>query len=67
MKKFLLFTAVCAIVALSSCKKDYNCTCDILGTETITPINNVSKNDAQDACDALNISAALVGGSCTLD
>ncbi|MEP7128812.1 MAG: hypothetical protein ABI729_08090 [Chitinophagales bacterium] len=66
MKK-LLFIATITIVGLASCKKDYNCTCDILGTVTVTPIQNVSKDDAQSTCDAANVSAVLFGGTCTLD
>lgn len=66
MKKLLLFGAV-ALVGLTSCKKDYNCTCDILGQVTVIPLENTSKDDAQSACDAENLAASLVGGSCTLD
>ncbi|HUM48324.1 MAG TPA: hypothetical protein PLD84_15440 [Chitinophagales bacterium] len=67
MKKVLLIVTVIAAFGLTSCKKDYNCTCIILGQTTVSPINNSSKDDAEEACDALDVSAQIVGGSCTLD
>lgn len=66
MKK-MLFIAAIAVAGLTSCKKDYDCTCNILGQTTVSPIQNVSKGDAEDACNAMNTSAALLGGSCTLN
>ena len=66
MKKLLLIASF-AVIGLTSCKKDYNCTCNILGQTTVIPFENTSKDDAQTACDAENAVAQLVGGTCTLD
>ena len=66
MKK-LLVIAVIAIVGLASCKKDYNCSCTILGQTTVSEFKDVSKDDAQQACDEADAAAQLLGGSCTLD
>ncbi len=65
MKKVYMMLAVCAI-ALASCKKDYTCSCTILGQTTDSVIADSNKADAEDACDALNTSAAILGGSCEL-
>ena len=65
MKK--IFAAVAIVALFASCKKDYTCDCTILGQTTSTPINDAKKADAEDACDALGVSAALLGGSCTLN
>lgn len=69
MKKALSLVAGVALVAVlfTSCKKDYTCTCTILGSTSTSTIANSSKGDATDACDALNVSAAVLGGSCKLD
>jgi hypothetical protein len=69
MKKVLLFSAAVLVAAstFTSCKKDYTCDCSG-GTLTAssTPIKDAKKKDAQDACDALNVIAAIGGGTCTL-
>jgi hypothetical protein len=65
MKKVYMMLAVCAI-ALASCKKDYTCACTVSGVTTDNPINDAKKADAEDACDALNVIAAIGGGSCEL-
>lgn len=65
MKKVLVAVAVVAFFA--SCKKDYSCDCTILGTTTKTAIKDAKKKDATDACDALDTSAKILGGSCTLN
>ena len=65
MKK--IFAAVAIVALFASCKKDYTCDCTILGQTTSTPINDAKKADAEDACDALGASAAILGGSCTLN
>ena len=67
MKKVLLVGLVIAGASLTSCKKDYTCTCTIAGfDDTVTPLNDYKKSDAEDACDALNTSASTLGGSCAL-
>jgi len=68
MKKSVLFVAVAALaLSFSSCKKDYTCDCTVNGNTTSTPLENVSKSDAEDACDALNTLNSIGGGSCTLN
>lgn len=54
MKKVLLGSgfALLALVVLSSCKKEYTCTCSTGLSGTITTETNKGK-DATDACDDL--------------
>ena len=66
MKK-LPILAVITLAGLSSCKKDYNCSCTILGTTTVNTFENVSQSDAEQACDEADVAAQAFGGSCTLD
>lgn len=65
MKK--IFAAVAIVALFASCKKDYTCDCEILGQKTSTPILDSSKGDAENACDALGVSATILGGTCTLN
>lgn len=71
MKKIAAILSVVAIttITLVSCSKkgDYTCTCTISGQTSSGSYTNVKKSDAQKNCDALNTSAALAGGSCTLN
>jgi len=71
MKKLFVVAAVILTVAsLSSCKKDYNCTCkgDTMGT-LVVPLNDYSNKDAEDACTSAE--TTYKNGdptcSCTLD
>jgi hypothetical protein len=70
MKKLLIPIAFSMLtsLALTSCKKDYNCTCtDSIAGTTVVSIPNSKKSDAQDACDVLSSGEQLIGGSCSLD
>ena len=68
MKKLLILAVVgCFALGLTSCKKDYTCSCTIAGTTTKSEIKDAKKKDAQDACDALDTAAKLGSGSCSLD
>jgi len=68
MKKVFSFLAVVVFIAtFTSCKKDYTCTCTIAGVEQATPLDDMKKSDAEDACATLDTAAQLAGGSCTLD
>ena len=58
MKKVLLAVAVVAFFA--SCKKDYACTCNILGTSTTVDYPGLNKSDAETA-----EAACTTGGLCT--
>jgi len=73
MKK-LLFTLVMgsglflSSFTMTSCKKDYTCTCnDSIFGEQIYPINDSKKDDAKSACDGLDAAEVLFGGSCDLN
>ncbi len=67
MKKSLLSAFGVALLLLAtSCKKDYTCTCTVLGVSNDTPLNDYTKSDAKEACDKSSSSAAILGGSCTL-
>jgi hypothetical protein len=65
MKKVLFAVAFVAFATVS-CKKDYVCECTVMGQTIDNPIENASKSDAEEACDALNAAAAVGGGSCKL-
>lgn len=69
MKKIVTIAAVALFgaILLPSCKKDYTCTCTIAGQTQPYPYNKTSKKDAKAACDALNTTASIAGGSCSLD
>lgn len=67
MNKLFLVAAV-AVLGLSACKKDYTCTCEVLGTESVTEYEGLNKDDADTAegvCNDANDAAAIVDGSCT--
>lgn len=70
MKKVLIGSAfaVMALVVLSSCKKDYTCTCTVLGTTSASEIKDSKKKDAEDACSALETTAKIVdpAASCSI-
>lgn len=56
MKKVLFFAMGLFLVGvMASCKKDHTCECKFSdGTGTLTAeFENVTKSDAEDACDAL--------------
>ncbi len=66
MKKVMMIAIVGGAFALTSCKKDYTCSCTIAGQTTSTEWKDIKKSDAEDDCDALDITATFVGGSCEL-
>ena len=49
MKKVLLFAVVGGFLALTSCKKDYTCTINLLGVESVVEYNDLNKSEADDA------------------
>ena len=65
MKKVYMMLAVCAI-ALASCKKDYTCSCTVLGQTIDTTIPDAKKADAEEVCDTQSAGVAAAGGSCEL-
>jgi len=50
MKKVLLVSAF-AVLALASCKKDYECDCGAFGTTTYNDLSNDDADVAQAACE----------------
>jgi len=58
--KNLLFTLlfVGGVAALTSCKKDYTCTYDMLGTETVVTYEGLDKDEA----DAAESACIILGG-----
>lgn len=68
MKKFFVpALAVLFIVGMTSCKKDYTCTCTVGGVESTSTFEDVKKSEAEDACNSLDTAASIGGGSCSLD
>ena len=68
MKKTLILTAfIIGGMILSSCKKNYSCTCDGPGIKDPEISTwKLQKEDAQANCDALNAQYELEGASCVL-
>ncbi len=54
--------AVLGMVALSSCKKDYTCTCTYLGTTSSYVIKDSKKSTAETACAVYSTG----GASCSI-
>ena len=50
MKKVLLFSGVLFAFGVTSCKKEYNCTCTSSGSEVTETFAEMSKKDAKEAC-----------------
>lgn len=69
MKKtaIILSLALFGLATMPSCKKKYSCNCTINGVTNSTNYDGQSKKDAEAACNAQNIAAKILGGSCSLD
>lgn len=70
MKKLTLLAAAAIItLGLTSCKKDYTCTCTEPGITTadVYAFNDLKKKDAEAACDTWNSLYLIGGGSCNLE
>jgi len=65
MKKLSLLCAVLFALSFTACKKDYTCTCTALGVDTVSPLDNTSKSDAEDACSALETTAQAIDSTAT--
>lgn len=50
MKKVLMIAIVGGAFALTSCKKDYVCSCTASGVTLDVTYQDVKKKDAQEAC-----------------
>lgn len=58
MKKVLLFAVVLGSVALTSCTKDYTCTYEFFGEETVIKYEGLNSDEA----DAAETGCNLLGG-----
>lgn len=75
MKKLLVLVVFAGgLVAISSCKKDWTCSCDITTTGTInsstsadTVFSDMTKSDAKSECNDLDGSFTAFGQSVTTE
>lgn len=69
MKKLsILAVAALFTLGLTSCKKDYTCTCtDSTGDKQVYDLGKQKKGEAKDACNAAGSLWILAGGTCELD
>lgn len=67
MKYLGSFTLLVAILALTSCRKDYTCTCVTDGVSERHVIERVKRSHAEDECEQRDAVVQLNGGSCTLN
>jgi hypothetical protein len=73
MKKVALFLGVAflATAGLTSCKKDRTCVCsytdDGVKMEEKFEYKDITKKDAQAACDVWDTQIKIIGGSCELE
>lgn len=66
MKKLVLAVAALGLISLTSCKKDYTCTCTVSGQTIKIAIPKAKKSDATKTCDAATTTYSTVGGKCSL-
>ena len=69
MKKTILMSAMFALVitGISSCKKDWSCSCtDQSGNTTSTAINNETLLSARSKCKDMSYSVGVTSESCAL-
>jgi hypothetical protein len=64
-----LFLVIAGAIVLSSCEKNYTCTC-VYPNSSIstskTTFKTAKKSDAETSCGNLNTSAKVNGGACAL-
>lgn len=66
MKKLVFAIAALGLFSMTSCKKEYTCSCTIMGMTTEAKSGKVKKADAKTWCDNANTAAQTAGGSCSL-
>ncbi len=68
MKKVFILAIIAGAFSFTSCKKDYTCECKTSSSSAVVPttIPKAKKADAEKACETLNATYAIGGGSCTL-
>ena len=64
--KYLLYLFIIIACLLTSCKKNYNCSCTATGAATITWITVIhdTKAKAKTSCDAMNSTSAYSTTKC---
>lgn len=67
MKKFLFVFAIAGVAALSSCKKEYTCTCTIDGVSNSVEFDKMKKSEAEDKCNEGDMEVLGVKQECELD
>lgn len=70
MKTSKFLAVALLLVAFTACKKDYTCTCTVVGTDVAPKVyTDAKKSDAQADCDKLNsnFQAVDITNSCVLD
>lgn len=73
MKNLLFAFAIVAAFGLTSCEKEYTCTCTIEDSsgviDTVTSSTTVTgkKNDVRDACEAGSSTVGTITTTCTID
>ncbi len=70
MKKAILLPAIAvAIISMSSCERNFTCTCVYPNTNIGTTKTNIKaskRSDAEVHCNSLNKGAQTLGGACAL-
>ncbi|MFA6149860.1 MAG: hypothetical protein WC716_00980 [Chitinophagaceae bacterium] len=67
MKKLVLAVAALGLISLTSCKKDYTCSCTGGTIPYEYKYTKVKKADAKTACETQNTAYKAIGaGSCAL-
>ena len=67
MKKLLFVFAIAGVAALSSCKKEYTCTCTADGVSSSVTFDKMKKSDAEDKCDEGDMEVAGTKVECEID
>jgi hypothetical protein len=67
MKKVIFAIAALGLISLTSCKKEYTCSCTVSGTTTdIKSGTKLKKSEAETWCKSAGSIYTLAGGSCAL-
>jgi hypothetical protein len=67
MKAVFALALAATVLSMSSCRKDYTCTCTTLESTERHTFSNLKRVDAEDACQAKDLVVRLQGGQCTLN
>lgn len=73
MKKIALLAGVVAMVAMTSCKKEWTCTCTTTDSSGLIPDVSASttikdtKKNAKETCESGSASVGTLSTSCSID